>query len=157
MSHITAIAIEIKNIDALEAACKELGATLVRHQRTYKWFGSSVGDYPLPPGFTTAMLGHCEHAIHLPGVNYEIGVVRNPLNTSTFTLLYDFWGYGARAGMSEAGQHDGHKLKAHFGDGLRQLVQLYGVHAATLAARARGHSVARQTLPNGSIKLQIRA
>jgi hypothetical protein len=149
MSHITAIAIEIKDLAALEAATKELGAELIRNQHTYKWYGTSVGDYPLPAGFTADMLGKCEHAIRLPGNNYEIGVVRNPLKPSTFTLLYDFWGYG--------GQHDGHKLKAHFGDGLKKLVQLYGVHAATIAARSRGHAVARQTLPNGSIKLQIRA
>lgn len=149
MSHITSIAIEIRDLDALEAAARELNATLVRNQRTYTWYGKSVGDYPLPEGFTADMLGKCEHAIKLPGTNYEIGVTRHLTKPSAYTLLYDFWGYGGSF-------HDGHKLKNHFGEGLCRLVQLYGVHAATRTARARGHAVQRQTLPNGSIKLQIR-
>jgi len=152
MSHITAIALEIRDLDALEAAAKELGATLVRNQPTYNWYGQSMGDYPLPPGFTADMLGKCEHVIRLPGVNYEIGICRNPLKPGTFTPLYDFWG------SSFGGRHDGHRLKEHFGgEALPKLTQLYGVHAATLAARLRGHAVTRQTLPNGSIKLKISA
>ena len=90
MSHITSIDIEINNIEALDAAVREMGAVLVRNKSTYKWYGHSTG--PIPQGFTTEMLGKCEHAINLPSTNYEIGVVRNPAKPSTYTLLYDFWG-----------------------------------------------------------------
>lgn len=149
MSHVTAIAIEIRDLEALEAACAELNATFVRGQSTYNWFGHHVGDYPLPAGFKIDDLGKCQHAIRLPGVNYEIGVTRNPLKPDSFTLLYDFFGSG--------GRHDGLRLKAHFGDNLAKLVQLYGVHLATRAAKRLGKAVSRTTLPTGAIKLKIAA
>ena len=139
MSHITSIDIEINNIEALDAAVREMGAVLVRNKSTYKWYGHSTG--PIPAGFTKEMLGKCEHAISLPSTSYEIGVVRNPAKPNTYTLLYDFWGPGG-------------KLKSHFGDGLTKLKQMYGVHAATLAAKKKGYMVTRKQV-GGTIKLQI--
>lgn len=141
MSHVTSIDIEVSDITALEAAVREMGGTFLRNKKTYAWYGTSVGDYPLPAGFTKDMLGKCEHAVGLAGTEYEIGVVRNPAKPKTYTLLYDFWGPGA-------------KLKAHFGDGLKGLKQMYGVHAATLAAKKKGYLVSRKQV-NGTIKLQI--
>jgi len=125
MSHVTAIAVEIKDLDALDAACAELKCNLRRGQTSYKWFGMSVGDYPLPAGFTEDMLGKCEHVINLPGCEYEIGVARNPNNPKTYTLLFDFWGPGQR-------------LQSHFGNGLQKLVQLYGVHKISSDLKRRG-------------------
>ena len=76
MSHMTTIAIQVKDLAALKAAVIELGALWMEGQRTHKWYGQSVGDYPLPKGVTVDMLGKCDHAIKVPGVNYEIGVVK---------------------------------------------------------------------------------
>ena len=46
--------VEVKDLDALADACQRLGCVLNRNQATYRWWGSSVGDYPLPAGFTAA-------------------------------------------------------------------------------------------------------
>jgi hypothetical protein len=141
MSHVTNIDIEINNLTALESAIQEMGGVFVRNKTNYTWYGRHVGDYPLPAGFTKEMLGKCEHAIALKGTNYEIGVVRNPSKPSGYTLLYDFWG-------------PGEKLRQHFGDGLTKLKQMYGVHAATAAAKKKGYLVTRKQVGD-TIKLQI--
>lgn len=141
MSHVTNIDIEISDLTALEKAVAEMGGTFIREKKNYTWYGRHVGDYPLPEGFTKDMLGKCEHAIGLKDTTYEIGVVRNPAKPNKYTLLYDFWG-------------PGEKLKTHFGDGLKKLKQMYGVHAATLAAKKKGYLVARKQVGN-TIKLQI--
>jgi hypothetical protein len=140
MSHITAINIEIKDLEALDAACAELNANLKRNKSTYNWFGRSVGDYPLPPGFTEDMLGKCEHAIGLPGVNYEIGVCKNPVKPGSYTLLYDFYGYD-----NTGHGHDGMRLQKHFGDGLAKLKQLYGLHLTQRNLQRRGIAFTRKT------------
>lgn len=139
MSHVTNIDLVITDLAALQGAVAELDAQWREGQRQYAWYGRHVGDYPLPPGLTKAELGKCEHAIHLPGCEYEIGVVPQG---SGYTLAFDFWGPGA-------------KLKSHFGDGLARLKQIYGVHKATAAARARGYMVQRKPQPNGAIKLIV--
>lgn len=144
MSHVVSISIQIHDLDALEAAVKELNATLIRNQKTYAWYGRHVGDFPLPNGFTKDMLGKCEHAIRLNGHksnDYEIGVAKNPTGQG-YTLLYDFWG-------------PGQKLKTALGDGLGKLVQLYGVHTAEKHARLKGISTTRHKMPNGNIQVKL--
>ena len=145
MSHIASIDIIITDLAALKAAARELGALWVEGKKNYTWYGQSVGDYPLPVGMSVDQLGKCDHVIALPGVRYEIGVVRRP--DGNFTLAYDFYG--------RHGQHDGEKLRTYFGDGLARIKQLYGVHKATIAAKLRGYSTSRKVAANGDIKLQI--
>ncbi|MEA3207834.1 MAG: hypothetical protein QOE70_891 [Chthoniobacter sp.] len=139
MSHVTNIDITIKDLAALKGAVAELGAQWREGQQRYQWYGHHVGDYPLPAGMTEADLGKCSHAIRLPGCEYEIGVVQKG---NGYTLAFDFWG-------------PGQKLKTHFGDGLARLKQIYGVHKATAAARAKGYMVQRKPQPNGAIKLVV--
>lgn len=97
MSHVATVDIEIKDLNALERACETLGLKLMRGQKTYRWYGRSVGDYPLPVGFKASDLGKCDHAITIPGNKqcYEIGICTNPVTKKT-ELLWDFWagGYG---------------------------------------------------------------
>lgn len=95
----------INDLDCLAAAAKECGLELVRGQKTHRWFGRWVGDYPLPAGFTKEDLGHCEHAIRIPNkTGYEIGVTKRRDGKAGFTLLYDFWqgGYGLEAKAGKA-------------------------------------------------------
>jgi hypothetical protein len=148
MSHIASIDITITDLAALQAAARELGALWVEGKKTYNWFGQSVGDYPLPTGMTVEQLGKCDHVIALPGVRYEIGVVKRA--DGNFTLAYDFYGRGRNGSP-----HDGEKLLAHFGEGLAKIKQFYGLHKATIAARLRGYSTSRKLAANGDIKLQI--
>lgn len=147
MSHVTTIDIEIRDLDALKAAVREFGAEFIEGKTTYNWYGRSVGDYPLPKGMTAEQLGKCSHVIRVPGVRYEIGVVKLP--GGGYTLAYDFYGSG--------GIHDGQMLHQKFGDKCQKLVQHYGAAKATREAQKKGMRVQRTIGTDGSIRLSISA
>lgn len=153
MSHVTTIDIEIRDLDSLAAACDRCGLELVRDQKTYHWYGESVGDTALPAGFTVEDLGKCDHAIrvkppaagHEPiGKNgdkpYEIGVVRRRDGRPGFTLHIDEW-------------CDGFGLIALCGKGGDKLKQLYATTVATKTAVKQGYRVREQAQADGSIRL----
>ena len=93
MSHVETVKVNITDLEALKKACERLGVEFHEGQTHYEWYGHSVGDYPIPAGLTKTDLGHCAHAIHVPGVKYEIGIVPNKSGKG-YTLAYDFWGPG---------------------------------------------------------------
>ena len=142
MSHITEISVEIKDLDSLEAACKEMGLELVRGQARYKWFGRFVGGAPMPAGMTEAEMGRCNHAIRIPGnaQAYEIGVCQQGGN---FVLRWDSWqgGYG----MQDIVGKDAGKLS-----------QAYAVQVASKQARRQGMSVVQTRLADGRVQLRCR-
>jgi len=144
VSHIESIELVLSDLEALEAGAKRFEGQLVK-QSTYRWFGQSVGNYPLPKGMTKDQLGKCDYAIKLPGVNYEIGVVKVE---GGYRLAYDFYGY-------DRSEHDGHKLKAMFGDHLSKLRQVYAAEVAKKMAKRKGWRVKETALPNGALKLQF--
>ncbi len=146
MSHVESVETRILNLDALKAACENLGVEFREGQRKYEFFGRSVGDYPLPAGFTAEDLGKCDHAIHVPGVNYEIGVVRAKDGSPGYSLLYDFWGSG--------GKHDGTKLLEKFGKGLVKLVDRYSVEVLRAKARAKGY-LSTEKIVNGKTQVMV--
>ena len=78
-----------------------------------------------------------DYVVRLKGP-YDIAVNRQP--DGTFGLTTDWW--------------DGHVAK-EVGPNFGRLLQLYGVHKATLEARKKGLSVQRRPQPNGSIKLVL--
>jgi hypothetical protein len=88
MSHISRIELEIKDLQCLKEACKRLGFEFCENQQSYQWYGRWVGDSPLPEGVTEDQLGKCDHAIKVPGAQYEVGVVRKG---NGYILLYDDW------------------------------------------------------------------
>ena len=89
MSHVTTIeANEKYDLPTLKQMCKNQGWEWMEGQKTYKWFGKHVGDYPLPEGFTVDDMGKCSHAIKVPGAKYEIGVVKKGKD---WKVIYDFW------------------------------------------------------------------
>lgn len=135
MSHVVTIATEIRDLQAVKAACKRLGWEFLEGQTTYKWYGESVGDYPLPTGFTAADLGKCHHAIRVPGARYEVGLVRRG---NSFVPMWDYWYSG---GLSE--------------DTGNKLAQAYAVEKAKAEARRRGHTVTEAAMPDGSIRLLV--
>lgn len=142
MSHVAAVALEITDLDSLEDACKMMGLELVRGQQTYKWYGTHVGDYPIPDGFTKADMGRCEHAIRIPGNSqaYEIGVVKNRNGQPGYTLLWDFWGGGF--GMQAKVGKEGGLLK-----------QSYSIARAQRHAKKMGHKTKIVKKQNGYIQL----
>lgn len=88
MSHISRIELEIKDLSSLKEACKRLGFEFCDNQQSYQWYGRWIGDSPLPDGITEDQLGKCDHAIKVPGAQYEVGVVRKG---KSYILLYDDW------------------------------------------------------------------
>ena len=91
MSHISKMELEITSLANLKQACQRLGFTFVDNQKTYKWYGTWMGDAPLPEGISKEELGQCTHAIKVPECLYEIGVVQRG---SKYTLLWDSWHSG---------------------------------------------------------------
>lgn len=148
MSHIATIELEIRDLDALDAAARSLGLELVRGQTTYRWYGlrdPRQYRYPLPPGFTVEDLGRCEHAIRVPGNDqaYEIGVVRRRDGRPGYVLLVDFW-------------NGGYGLEEKVGTNANRLKQAYAIETAKRAAWRAGHRVLgeiRKT--DGSVVLRI--
>jgi hypothetical protein len=92
MSHVAKIDLVVTDLAALKRAAEALGGIWLEGRKTYKWWGHHVGDYPLPPGIAKEDLGHCDHVIKAPNVEYEIGVRR--MADGTYTLLFDFYGNG---------------------------------------------------------------
>ena len=78
-----------------------------------------------------------DYVVRLKGP-YDIAL--NKQADGTFGLTADFY--------------QGH-VEQEVGKGYGKLLQLYGVHKATLEARKKGLSVLRRHQPNGSIKLVL--
>jgi hypothetical protein len=129
MSHITKVEVEIKDLEALAAACRRLGCELRLGQRTFVWYSGTDGT--------------CEHAVSVPGASYEVGVAARQDGRPGYALLWDSYSYGG--------------LEAKLGQGACRLVQAYGVEAATRAARRQGYSVTETTREDGAVVLKVRA
>ena len=141
MSHVESVNVTITDLEALKAACKRMGVEFVENKKTYAWWGHSVGDYPIPAGFTKEDLGKCDHVIRVPGVGYEVGVVKKK-DGKGYTMLYDFYGKGQG-------------LLTKFGKGLTRLVDNYSVEALKAKARRLGYMSQETKLPTGGIKLTV--
>lgn len=147
MSHVIGINLQILDLAALETACKVLKLQFVKDQKTHAWYGSWQNDYRaadaayINTGISTDQYGKCEHAIKVPGSDYEIGVYKNPKGKG-FILAYDNWGTGQ-------------VIKNTLGAGLEKLKQEYAVAKASLEARAKGWMINRQNLTNGTIRLTM--
>lgn len=107
MSHVVAGKQEVKDLDCFEQACKNLGLTFVRNQKTFEWFGQWMNDYAAKDaaynlGIDPNQYGKCEHAVKVPGSSYEIGLIRN--NEGRLLPVFDFWGSNGRAIQDRVGQ-----------------------------------------------------
>lgn len=116
MSHLVSIDMEnVTDLDALEKAAPEFGMELVRDVHTYRWWGHSVGDYPLPKGFKESDLGKCDHVLRVKGNSgaYEIGITKAKNGQPGYQLLYDFYGSAGRAVQNCVGS-DSSNLKRFY-------------------------------------------
>ncbi len=127
MSHVTEIESTIKSLDALKAACQRLGLQWMEGQKTYRWYGHWVGDYPKPEWLKVEDLGHCEHAIRVPGATYEIGIIHR---NGEIKLLWDFWQSGG--------------LEAKLGKQGGKLKQAIAIETAKIEARRKGFKITEQ-------------
>jgi hypothetical protein len=155
MSHVAALAKFVKDLDAIDDWCKTTNGncTLVRGQKTYGWWGRSVGDYPLPKGMKKEDLGKCDHAIKVKGTTWEIGLckvgmVKNEvtgiMEDGGYRLAYDFYGSSGRP-LQEAIGKDGEKF-----------LQGYGIALAHRTAAQQGYyDVQTCPLPNGDVEVKV--
>lgn len=139
MSHVATIQAEIKSLRSVKAACKRLGLKFLENQQTYKWYGRHVGDYPIPEGLTIDDMGKCIHAIKVPGAEYEIGVIRDPMNKKNFKLVWDFWDK---------------KLPKALGKDAWKLTQAYEIEHAKYTAKLQGKTV-REKVMDDRIRLIV--
>ena len=144
MSHVAEMEIDILDLDALATAVRRLGLEFVPNQVTYKWYGTHVGDYPVPKGFEPKDLGHCLHAIRIPGDEraYEIGVVKRRDGKPGYQLMWDFWKEGF--GLMEKIGSTGGLLK-----------QAYGVQVAKKQMLRDGYRVTEVKDAKGNILLNF--
>lgn len=144
MSHVVSQVLDLKDLDCLRAACEELGLE-IRAKKHYRWFGRSVGDYPVPEGFEVHELGKCEFAIGIKGDTqaYEIGAVKKG---GQWRLIYDFWG-------------PGQALAKKLGQNLEALKTAYGVQVVKKAGvklTAMGYKLVTETKPSGEVVMTYR-
>jgi hypothetical protein len=91
----------------------------------------------MPEGVTEEELGKCNHAIHVPGAKFEIGIVRKG---NAYILLYDSWIKGG--------------LTKHIGKDAGKLKQIYAVEKIRLEARKKGMKVLESIKPK-SIRMTL--
>jgi hypothetical protein len=141
MSHVVGIETEISDLAALRSACERLGFDLREGQKSYRWYGRFMGDYPMPEGMSQSDLGKCDHAIRVPGADYEVGVRQQP--NGSYRLAYDFWQQGGLLGPLG-------------GQKAEKLVQAYGAEKVKREVKRKGFRVKREVvMANGDIKVIV--
>lgn len=137
LSHISKIELEIKDLEALKAACKNLGFQFAENQKHYTWYGKWVGNQPLPEGITEDQLGKCDHVIHVPSAAFEVGVVRKG---NSYILLWDSWIGGG--------------LEKYIGKNAGILKQAYTVETVKRSAILKGYRLIEKKMPQ-KIRLSL--
>jgi hypothetical protein len=139
MSHVSEIHMEESyHLPSLKQMCRDMEWEWRENQNNYRWFGLHVGDYPIPKGFSVSDMGKCNHAIRIPGADYEVGVV---YKNGEWKLLWDFWGAG---GLQRVLGKEGGLLK-----------QAYGIAKAKFTARRNGKFARVKQGNNGWKKVVI--
>jgi len=143
MSHVEVGEAEIHDLDLLKSMCKENGWEFLENKTTFNWFGRHVGDYALPENYSVDDMGKCEHAIKVPGISYEIGVVKSKTTKTGYKLMYDFYGPGRQ--LIE-------KLGGKKSEGF---MKKYAQKSVYKYAAKNGYSVAKKELESGQVKLTL--
>ena len=122
MSHISKIELEVRDLGVLCNACARLGLELLKGKKTFKWYGKD---------------SQCDHAIRVPGADYEIGVVKTG---GIYELNCDYYDPNIEKAIGKQG-------------GL--LKQAYAVEKTKVEARKKGYSVVERQSQTG-IRLHVR-
>lgn len=122
MSHVVKVDLVIRDLDALEEACGDLGVELVRGKTTFRSF---FGPAP------------CEHCITLAGATdiHEIGLVARTDGEAGWELQLDPW--------KETASGFG-RMEERVGEDCIRLRRAYAERAAVRKMRALGYVVANR-------------
>lgn len=150
MSHVTAIELEVTDLDSIEKAAEECGLKLVRDQTTFKWYGQWVNDYNSPDaaykqGIDPKDYGKCDHALVIPGAGtsqYEIGLVKNK-DGPGYKIAYDFYGTGQN-------------LKKLIGEAGEKIKQSYVKHKTIKELAKKGFKLTKTENKDGTVKLTLK-
>lgn len=147
MSHVAAVELQILDIAALKSAVEKAGCQFIEGQTSHKWYGRRIDSRDT--NIKSEDFGKCEHAIRIPGVNYEIGVTRHASGKG-YALAFDNFG------NDQSGRgHDGQRIAAKFGGPeLPALKQGYATSVAKRELARKGYRVTEVRKANGSIVLQ---
>jgi hypothetical protein len=148
MSHVVAIDLQIKSLDAVKRTCAELGLSFKENQKTFAWWGRWVNDYAAKDaayrlGIDPKDYGKCDHAIGVPGSTWEIGLCKNPKGEGHL-LAFDFYGAQGKAISNAVGGNEGDKFR-----------QLYTANATELEMAAAGYNTAREWQDDGSLNVVV--
>jgi hypothetical protein len=127
LSHLVEIKCEIRDLDALSLACRDLHKQLVRAPMGQKVQGRTYGG----------TMVDCDAYVKLDGP-YDVILTREP--KGTYKMQTDFWAGSVAKEIGENG---------------KRLVQMYGVNKAEMSARRLGHAVTRQITKTGAINVLI--
>lgn len=122
MSHVSTVACEIRDLEALRAAAEKFGAQLLYGQTSFTYYHQKAP---------------CLHAINLPGVSDQIGLrLKEANDPTTFTLNCDFYSGG---------------LEKKFGPQLEGLRNEYLAVIAERELAKGGYRVTRQQEDNRTV------
>jgi hypothetical protein len=122
MVQLLPISIRLRDLEALRAVCRRRGWEFRAGQCRYRWFGRVLDDRPGPLG-----VGHCTHAIGVPGCVYEIGLV--PCGDD----LVPAWDDGPEDDLHRVmGPGGGLFTQAHVTETIRRAALRCGLHVGRL-------------------------
>ena len=126
MSEWSTVLVKIKDLEALAAACEELGVRLLS------------GNGLTARGWS----GHVRHAPHVIRLRgpYDIAVEPSSEQGGTYEMSTDWW--------------DGH-VASEVGENYGRLLQTYGVIKTERMARVHGLRVNKKQMADGSIQLTL--
>lgn len=140
----------------LRQAVEMLGCRIVE-RNTFRWYGSSVGDYPLPLGMKKEDLGkNAKFVIELTPETqariraehpeydqeaYDVGLIEDPNNPGTYVPMYDHFinGYGVDDVLGSPIRDPNHYSKVL--TLLPKLMQHYHMCCDAAAAREVGDAI----------------
>lgn len=143
MSHTSTVkSIAITNIAALRAAVDELAKSgikisLIEKATPRAYFSNQAG------------MGLADYVVQIPDAKYDIGLYKK--DDGSYEARTDFYGGTVERVLGATPTSKEAEGQAKMG----KLFQMYGVHAATMAARAKGYMVRRQAGENQQIKLVV--
>jgi len=131
LSHLTTIRTQITSIDALRLACAALGVPVTR--------GGCARFY-------AGLSEPCDYVITLPG-RYDLGLTYQQAS-GTFAFVADVELLSGSFGSRDPGRQ-------FLGEHAGRLTQEYAYAVLQLEARRKGLQIARQTQPNGTIRVVL--
>jgi len=131
MSHLTTVHTQIRSIEALQLACAALEVSLTQGSRARFYAGHSEP---------------CDYVITLPG-RYDLGLTYQQAS-GTYAFVADMELFTGSFGRRDPGRQ-------LLGEQASRLKQEYAYAVLQLEARRKGLQIARQTQPNGTIRVVL--